>query len=271
MYTRLPQVWPISEKDLRILKGLRPGKREGQTSQEVHRSWLSVSTSQPILCLTSLIMHTSQTSLEILHRERGKEAGFYTLSCLNNDVGATNRGAHYSPWSFGSWPAASLVKAPVSNDPCQRLPHTAVMTYHTSSLRPHTDNYNHIYSFCYWISPLLWQIDMVMRDAAVGEGAGEWNREGGQEQGNMSKHSNEGWLKTPSEELQYQCSLHRVSFFTQVIVHSPPCPLKSHILPCLAKEHSLSVWALSLHSCFLQWGVLSCHTRCVKPFPLWWS
>ncbi len=106
-------------------------------------------------CLTSLIMHTSQTAPEILHRERGEEAGFYTLSCLNNDAGATNRGAHYSPRSFGSWPAASLVRAPVSNDPCQRLPRTAVMTYHTSSLRPHTDSYNHIYSFCCRIRPLL--------------------------------------------------------------------------------------------------------------------
>lgn len=38
MYTRPLQAWPVSEKDLRILKGLRPGKREGQTSQEVHRS-----------------------------------------------------------------------------------------------------------------------------------------------------------------------------------------------------------------------------------------
>lgn len=172
MYTRLPQVWPVSEKDLRILKGPRPGKREGQTSQEVHRNWLSVSTSQPIPCLSSMIMYTSQTALEILHRERVEKAGFYMLSCLNNDVGAMNRGAHYSPWSFGSWPVASPVKTPVSNDPCQRLPHTAVMTYHTSSLRPHTDNYNHIYSFCCRIRLLLWQIDMVMRDTEVGEGAG---------------------------------------------------------------------------------------------------
>lgn len=155
MYTGLRQAWPVSEKDLRILKGPRPGKREGQTSQEVHRSSLSVSTSQPIPCLTSLIMHTSQTALEILHRERGEEAGFYTLSSLNNDVGAMNRGARYSPWSNSSWPADSLVKAPVSNDPCQRLPRTAVRTYHTSSLRPHTDNYNHIYSFSCRIRPLL--------------------------------------------------------------------------------------------------------------------
>ncbi len=196
MYARLPQAWPVSEKDLRILKRLRPGKREGQTSQEVHRSWLSVSTSQPIPCLTSLIMHTSQTALEILHRERDEEAGFYTWSCLNNDVGVMNRGARYSPWSFGSWPVASLVKAPVSNDPCQRLPRTAVMTYHTSSLRPHTDNYNHIYSFFCRIRPLLWQIDMVMRDAAAGEGVGEWNREGGQEQGNMSEHRAQQWRMT---------------------------------------------------------------------------
>lgn len=98
MYTRLPRAWLVSEKDLRILKGLRPGKREGQTSQEVHRSPLSVSTSQPIPCLTSLIMHTSRTALEILHRERGiEEAGFYTLLRLNNDVGAMSRGARYSP------------------------------------------------------------------------------------------------------------------------------------------------------------------------------
>lgn len=42
MYTRMLQVWPVSERDLRILKGPRPGKREGQTSQEVHRGSLSV-------------------------------------------------------------------------------------------------------------------------------------------------------------------------------------------------------------------------------------
>ncbi|KAI4804167.1 hypothetical protein KUCAC02_025804 [Chaenocephalus aceratus] len=66
--------------------------------------------------------------------EGTKKQGLYALLCLNNDVGSMNRGARYSPWSFGSWPAASLVKAPVSNDPCQRLPCTAVMTYHTSSL-----------------------------------------------------------------------------------------------------------------------------------------
>ena len=58
-----------------------------------------------------------------------------------------NTGVCYSHWSFGSCPAASLVKTPVSNDPCQRLTCTAVMTYHASSLKPHTDNYNHIYSF----------------------------------------------------------------------------------------------------------------------------
>lgn len=188
MYTKLPQAWPVSEKDLRILKGPRPGKREGQTSQEVHRNWLSVSTSQRIPYLSSLIMHTSHTTLEILHREWGREAGFYTLSFLNNHVGATNRGAHYSPWSFGSWPVASLVKTPVSNDPCQRLPRTAVMTYHTSSLRPHTDNYNHIYSFCCRIWALLWQIDMAMREIEVEEEARESKRKRGQEQGNMSRH-----------------------------------------------------------------------------------
>lgn len=147
MYTRPAQVWPILEKDLSILKEPLPGKREGQTSQEVHRSPLSVSTRQPIPCLTSLIMHTFPTTVEILHRERGKEAGFSPPSCLNNDVGAMNRGACNSPWTFGSWPVASLVRAPVSNDPCQRIPCIAVMTYHISSLRPHTDNYNHIYSF----------------------------------------------------------------------------------------------------------------------------
>lgn len=173
---RLPQAWSVSEKDLRILKGPGPGKREGQTSQEVHRSWLSVSTRQPIPCLTSLIMHTSQTAPEILHRERGEEAGFYTLSWLNNDVGIMNRDARYSPWSFSSWPAASPVKTPVSNDPCQRLPRAAVMTYHTSSLRPHTDNCNHICSFYCQIRPLSWQIDMVRGDTAVGEGAQERKR-----------------------------------------------------------------------------------------------
>lgn len=132
-------------------------------------------------------MHTSQTAPEILHRERAAEAGFYTWSCLNNDVGIMNRDARYSPWSFSSRPAASLVKTPVSNDPCQRVPHTAVMTYHTSSLRPHTDNYNDICSFCSQIRPLLWQIDMVKGVSAVGERS----REGGQEQGNMSKRSDD--------------------------------------------------------------------------------
>lgn len=64
----------------RILKGPRPGRSEGQTSQEVHRSSLSVSSSHPIACLTSLIMHTSHTAQEELHRERSKEAGFSTFA-----------------------------------------------------------------------------------------------------------------------------------------------------------------------------------------------
>lgn len=141
------------------------------------------------------------------------------------------------------------------------------MTYHASSLRPHTDNYNHIYSFstaesgCYY-------------DKLTGKGGcrgkrRSWGR-GTEKEGNSTEESDVGQLKTPSEGLPYQCFLHRVSFFTQVIVHSPPCPLKSHILPCLAKEHFLSVWVLSLPSCFVQWAWwgISCHTRCVKPFLL---
>lgn len=46
--------------------------------------------------------------------------------------------ARYSPRTLGSRPADSLVKTPVSNDPCQRPARAAVMTYHTSSLRPRT-------------------------------------------------------------------------------------------------------------------------------------
>lgn len=190
------KAWPVSEKDLRILKGFALGREKGRP----HRRFTGAD------CLSQPVSqsHVSLRWLCTLPRPHwrystGKEAkkqGFYMMSGLNNDVGAMNRGAHYSPWSFGSWPAASLVKAPVSNDPCQRLLRTAVMTYHTSSLRPHTDNYNHIYSFCCRIRPLLWQIDMVMRDAAVGEGAGEWNREGGQEQGNVSKHRLQQWGMT---------------------------------------------------------------------------
>lgn len=155
-----------------------------------------------------------------------------------------NRDACYSPWSFSSWPAASLVKTPVSNDPCQRLPRT----YHTSSLVPHTDNYNHTYS------PFATRsghcCDKLMRRRGV------------------SAVAKRGGCCSIGEEPQYRCSSHRISFFAQVIVHSPSCPLKSHILPCLAKEHFLSAWLLSLPSCFLQWGGLSCHPRCVKPSPL---
>lgn len=62
------------------------------------------------------------------------------------------------------------------------------------------------------------------------------------------------WLKITSEEPPHRCSSHRVPFLGPVFVHSHPCPLKSHILPCLDKEHFLSVWVLSLPSCFLQWG-----------------
>ena len=249
------------------LKALALGGEEGRPHRRFTGAHcLSHQSANPVSHLADYAHFPDRTG-DTPQGEGTKKQGFYALLCLNNDVGSMNRGAHYSPWSFGSWPAASLVKAPVSNDPCQRLPRTAVMTYHTSSLRPHTDNYNHIYSFCCHIRPLVWQIDMVMRAATAGEGAGEWSR------GicRSTESSDERWPKTPSEESQYQCSLHRVSFFTQVIVHSPPCPLKSHILPCLAKEHFLSVWALSLPSCFLQWGVLSCHTRCVKPFPFWWG
>lgn len=55
--------------------------------------------------------------------------------------------ARYSPRTLGSRPADSLVKTPVSNDPCQRPARAAVMTYHTSSLRPRTDNCNHVTRF----------------------------------------------------------------------------------------------------------------------------
>lgn len=96
-----------------------------------------------------------------------KKQGFYTLPCLNNDVGIMSRDACYSPRSFSSWPAASLVKTPVSNDPCQRLPRAAVMTYHTSSLRPQHRQLQSCTCFCCQIRPLSWQIDAMRRDAAA--------------------------------------------------------------------------------------------------------
>lgn len=148
---RLQQARCGSEKGLRMLRGPRPGRREGQTSQEVHRRWLSVSACRPIPCPTLLIMRTPRAAPVTLHRERGKEAGFSTLLCLNNDVGIMNRATCYSLQSFGSRPAASLVKAPVSNDPCQRMARAAVMTYHTSS--PHTDNQNLSSKCCCRIRP----------------------------------------------------------------------------------------------------------------------
>lgn len=86
-------------------------------------------------------------------------------------------------------------------------PCTAVMTYRSSSLRSHTDNYNHICGFCRQARPLLWQIDAVMRDAEVGEGAGEWHREGGQEQGNMCRHGAQQRMRDDWRHLVRDCSI----------------------------------------------------------------
>lgn len=154
------------------------GGERSRTSQEVHRRRLLC---QPIPCFTSLIMRTFHTTPETLHRERGEDAGSSMSSRLNNDVGSKNRGAHHSPWSLGSRPVTPLVRAPVSNETCQRLCCGDIMTYHTSSLRPHTDNYNHVCGFGCRVRLLLEQIDAAMRDGVWGGGGGGVNDGAGTE------------------------------------------------------------------------------------------
>lgn len=262
---------PAQRRISGYLKGLALGREKGRP----HRRFRGAD------CLSQLVSQ-SRVSLHWLCTlprphwrystgKGGEEAGFYTLSGLNNDVGAVSRSDSYSPWSFSSWPVASLVEAPVSADPCQRLPCTNEIAYHSSSLRPHTDNYNHTYSFF----QLDW--DAIMTNWRGDERCGSRRRSLGMEPkwraGEDVEAQRDNWRHLWG--LQYQCPLHRVSFFTLRIVHSPPCPRKSHILPCLAKEHFLSVWVLSLPSCLLQcccwwWGWwVSCYIGCVKPFPLW--
>lgn len=78
------------------------------------------------------------------------------------------------------------------------------------------------------------------------------------------------WRWTPSEDSAYRLfPQHRVCIHSSpdlLSIQPPPSirPLKSHILPCLAKEHSVPVWLLSLPSYLLQWEGLSRHTGCVK-------
>lgn len=83
-----------------------PGSQEELSSREETRPDLtggsqgltgSLGPSQPILGLALLIIHTSHTSLEVLHRGKGaKTSGFFfffkMFPCLNNDVGIRSRG-----------------------------------------------------------------------------------------------------------------------------------------------------------------------------------
>lgn len=128
------------------------------------------------------------------------------------------------------------------------------MTYHTSSLRPHTDNRNHVTQFFFPYFFLLRYSDRAAATASI-------NWVGGAAR----------WRRTPSEDSVYRLfPQHRVCIHSWADLLSiqppphPPCPLKSHILPCLAKEHSVPVWLLSLSSYSLQWEGLSRHTGCVK-------
>ncbi|CAB1453354.1 unnamed protein product [Pleuronectes platessa] len=77
-----PRAWPVSEEDLRILKGARPG--EGRRADLTGGSQELATLSQP-------------TAPEILHREKGtKKQGFYMWP-LNNDAGAMSTGARCIP------------------------------------------------------------------------------------------------------------------------------------------------------------------------------
>lgn len=135
------------------LEGLALGGEKGRPHRRFTGADCPSQPGRPIPCPALLIMRTPRAAPVTLHRERGKEAGFSTLLCLNNDVGIMNRATCYSLQSFSSRPAASLVQAPVSNDPCQRIARAAVMTYHTSSLRPHTGNQNRSSKCCCRIGP----------------------------------------------------------------------------------------------------------------------
>lgn len=115
--------------------------------------------------------------------------------------------ARYSPRTLGSRPADSLVKTPVSNDPCQRPARAAVMTYHTSSLRPRTDNCNHVTRFF----PIFFPAPRCSDPAAAGPATaaltnwrGEDRDAGWRDEGTGGTGRAARWRRTPSEDSAYR-------------------------------------------------------------------